>query len=268
MLPLRRDPALATASELKFRNHYVTPIKLILFTLLALFLAAFLLVRRARAAIAIGAALLFWLLAAGWLAAPLMAQVQPPDATGTHGSPAFAPRTAIILLGGGTEYDQHNLLIPKRDARERIARTAQLYGQCKVAAAQCTVIVSGGNPQRHTATEADTYLPWLLREGVARGDIVLENRSLNTYQNARYVAAILPHGYYDSLILVTSAYQMPRALLDFHVFGLAPQPVIANTRHARRGVLPRYENLAGAELALHELIGIAQFHVYRALGWF
>jgi hypothetical protein len=23
-----------------------------------------------------------------------------------------------------------------------------------------------------------------------------------------------------------------------------------------------------AEIALHELIGIAQFHVYRAIGWF
>jgi uncharacterized SAM-binding protein YcdF (DUF218 family) len=241
---------------------------LILFTLLALFLAAFLLIRRARAAIAISAALLFWLLAAGWLAAPLLTRAQPPDAPGTGPGTAFAARTAIILLGGGTEYNDDDLLIPKRDARKRIARTAQLYAQCRRVAAECTVIVSGGNPQRHTATEADTYLPWLLREHVARSDIILENRSLNTYENARNVAAILPHAYYDSLILVTSAYHMPRALLDFHVFGLAPQPAIANTRHAQRGVLPRYENLVGAELALHELIGIAQFRVYRALGWF
>jgi uncharacterized SAM-binding protein YcdF (DUF218 family) len=268
MLPLRRDPALATASEPRFRNHYVTPIKLILFTLLALFLAAFLLMRRARTAIAIGAVLLFWLLAAGWLAAPLLARTQPPRATGSGFEVAFAPRTAIILLGGGTEYDDDGTLIPKRDARARIDKSAQLYAQCKRSGAMCTVIVSGGNPQRHEATEADTYLPWLLAERVARTDVVLENRSLNTYENARNVAAILPHGYYDSLILVTSAYHMPRSLLDFHLFGLAPQPAIANTRHARRGVLPRLENLAGAELALHELIGIAQFHVYRALGWF
>jgi uncharacterized SAM-binding protein YcdF (DUF218 family) len=243
---------------------------LILFTLLALFFAAFVLMRRARVAVAIGAIALFWLLSAGWLAAPLLMKAQPAD--GLSGMPAaaarIAPHTAIILLGGGTEYDEDGTLIPKRDVRTRIAKSAELYAQCKRVAPVCDVIVSGGNPQRHDATEADTYLPWLLREHVARPDIILENRSLNTYENARNVAAILPHGYYDSLILVTSAYHMPRALLDFHLFGITPQPVISNARHARRGLLPRYENLVAAELALHELVGIAQFRVYRAFGWF
>jgi uncharacterized SAM-binding protein YcdF (DUF218 family) len=103
---------------------------------------------------------------------------------------------------------------------------------------------------------------------VPRADIVLENSSLTTYENARNVSAILEGSRYDSLILVTSAYQMPRALLDFHRFGLAPQPMISNARRARLGVLPRYDNLVNAEIALHELIGIAQFHVYRAIGWF
>ena len=73
---------------------------------------------------------------------------------------------------------------------------------------------------------------------------------------------------YDSLILVTSAYQMPRALLDFHRFGLTPQPLISSALRTNPGVLPRYDNLVNAEIALHELIGIAQFHVYRAIGWF
>jgi uncharacterized SAM-binding protein YcdF (DUF218 family) len=242
---------------------------LILFILLVLFFAAFLLIRRARVAIAASALALFWLIAAGWLTAPLLASTQPASAYNTELPPsAFAARTAIILLGGGTEYAKDGALIPKRDALARIEKSAALYAQCTRTATVCDVIVSGGNPQHHNATEADTYLPWLLREHVPRAHISLENRSLNTYENARNVAAILPHGYYGSLILVTSAYHMPRALLDFHRFGMLPQPVASNTRHARRGVLPRYENLVSAELALHELIGIAQFHLYRALGWF
>jgi len=47
-----------------------------------------------------------------------------------------------------------------------------------------------------------------------------------------------------------------------------PQPLISSARHARLGVLPRYINLLNAEIALHELLGIAQFHLYRAIGWF
>ena len=73
----------------------------------------------------------------------------------------------------------------------RIYASADSYAACKRAAETCEVIVSGGNPQRHPATEADTYLPYLLREQVPRADIVLENTSLTTYENARNVSTIL-----------------------------------------------------------------------------
>jgi Uncharacterized conserved protein len=238
---------------------------LILFTLLALFFAAIVLWKRARRPLAIVTIALFWLLAAGWLTAPLLELAQPYRQSDTPAS--FAPRTAIIMLGGGTVYDD-NILVPPPDVLARIAVSAENYAACKRTAATCQVIVSGGNPQRRAATEADTYLPYLLRKQVPRTDIVLENSSRTTYENARNVSAILERSRYDSLILVTSAYQMPRALLDFHRFGLAPQPLISSARRARLGILPRYDNLVSAEIALHELIGIAQFHVYRAIGWF
>ncbi len=262
MQPLRRDSKPVDLS----RKSYVTPFKLILFTLLALFFAAIVLWKRARRPLAVGAIAVFWLLAAGWLTAPLLDLAQPREQTAMP--VRFGPRTAIILLGGGTRYDHDHVLVPPRDVLARIAVSAQNYAACKRSAAICQVIVSGGNPQRHSAAEADTYLPYLLRDQVPRADIVLENTSRTTYENARNVSAILNRSPYDTLILVTSAYHMPRALLDFRRFGLEPQPMISNTRHAQLGVLPRYDNLVSAETALHELIGIAQFYVYRAIGWF
>jgi uncharacterized SAM-binding protein YcdF (DUF218 family) len=262
MQPLRRDSRLVDLS----RKTYVTPFKLILFTLLALFFAAIVRWKRARRPLVLFTLVLFWLLAAGWLTAPLLDLVQPREPG--PASATFAPRTAIILLGGGTVYDGDNMLVPPRDVLARIKMSADNYAACKRTAATCQVIVSGGNPQRHDATEADTYLPYLLRQRVPRADIVLENTSRTTYENARNVSAILAQSRYDALILVTSAYQMRRALLDFRSFGVAPQPLISSARHARLGVLPRYDNLVAAEIALHELVGIAQFHVYRAIGWF
>ena len=262
MQPQRRDSKPVDLS----RKTYVTPFKLILFTLLALFFAAIVLWKRARRPLALCAVALFWLLAAGWLTAPLLDLAQLRQQSAVRA--AFAPRTAIILLGGGTIYNDDHVLVPPRDVLTRIEVSAQNYAACKRTAVTCQVIVSGGNPQRHRATEADTYLPYLLRQQVPRADIVLENSSRTTYENARNVSAIVGQSRYDALILVTSAYQMRRALLDFHRFGVAPQPLISNTLHARLGVLPRYDNLVNAELALHELIGVAQFHVYRAIGWF
>ncbi|MDE1184610.1 YdcF family protein [Paraburkholderia sp.] len=239
---------------------------MILFTLLVLFFAAILLWKRARVPLAIAAALLFWLIGAGWLSAPLLhwAQDNRTNGEATH----FAARTAIVVLGGGTEYDDDDHLIPKHDALTRVKVAATTYADCRKTGATCTVILSGGNPQHHEAAEADVYLPYLLERGVPRTDAIVENRSLTTYENARYVAGIVNHNGYDALIVITSAYHMPRALLDFHRFAMSPQPLISNTRHVRVGFLPRIDNWISAETALHELIGIAQFHVYRAIGRF
>jgi uncharacterized SAM-binding protein YcdF (DUF218 family) len=233
---------------------------------LALFFAAIVLTRRARVPLALAALVLFWLLAAGWLSAPLLAWAQ--WGTQSVAPPTYAARTVIVMLGGGTDYDDSHKLVPKHDALVRIATSAGIYSACKRTGARCDVVISGGNPQHHEASEADNYLPYLLQKQVPRTDIMLENRSRTTYENARNVAALLQGTRYDALILITSAYQMPRALLDFHRFGLTPEPVISNTRHVRVGVLPRYDNLETADTALHELIGIAQFHVYRLMGWF
>lgn len=181
-------------------------------------------------------------------------------------------RTTIVMLGGGTEHDDDDRLVPKHDVYARLATAAALYAQCGREHVRCRVIVSGGNPQHHEATEADTYAPYLLRAHVAPSDLVLENQSLTTWQNARNVARVMdsqrgdPHS--ETLLLVTSAYHMRRAMLDFRRFGLDPVPVVSSVRHAQRGWLPRLHNLTAAETALHELIGTAQFYVYRMFGWF
>jgi uncharacterized SAM-binding protein YcdF (DUF218 family) len=256
-------------------NPYITANKLLLSTLFALFVTAFMLWRSARRRIAVTAAVLFWLLASGWLTQALLDSAQPAiyrtpydPATARVTFAAAGAGTIIVMLGSGTEFNDDRVLVPKRDAMARIVTVSKLYRRCHIDGASCRVIVSGGNPQRHPASEADTYLPYLLALGVKRQDIVLENTSLTTYQNARNVAAILQQQRYDSLIVVTSAYQMPRAMLDFHRFGYAPSPVVSNVRYAKCGWLPRLSNLVAAETALHELVGIAQFHVYRRIGWF
>ena len=68
MQPLRRDSKPIDLS----RMSYVTPFKLILFTLLALFFAAILLTRRARVPLALAVMALFWLFAAGWWSVALI----------------------------------------------------------------------------------------------------------------------------------------------------------------------------------------------------
>jgi uncharacterized SAM-binding protein YcdF (DUF218 family) len=239
---------------------------LILFDSFALLFLAFMLCRKRRRTIAIAAAALFWLLSTGWLAAPLIAWSQAGVTPVEH--PDMRGQTALILLGAGTRRADDGRLVPPPDGFARIRKTAELYRICTHSAERCTVIVSGGDPQRHGATEAQIYAPHLVAAGVAQDDLILETQIRTTYENAKLTAPILRSRHDNTQILVTSSYQMRRALLDFRRFGIDPQPVFANHPDARIGLLPRWRNLVAAEQALHELIGIAQFHVYRRLGWF
>lgn len=245
------------------RKPYVTPIKLVLFTLLLLFFALFALWRRKRAVIAIICCIVFWALGAGWLSRPALDFVQRGYEQVL--APAFAPRTTIVLLGGGTDRHGDSRLVPKRDSILRIRVTAELYRACRDSGAACRVIVSGGDPQHHGEAEADNYAPYLLARGVNGADLTRENQSLNTYQNARNVAAILRPEHDETLIVVTSSYHMQRAMLAFEAFGLTPQPVVSNVRFARATFFPTIEGFVTAEIAWHELVGIARFHVYRRL---
>lgn len=237
------------------------------------FIALLVLWRSARAAIAVIFGVVFWLLAAGWLTGVLLDLAQPAmyrtpyDPAKALPAP-FGARTGIVVLGGGTRTRGDGVLVPKRDVYARLAAAASIYRQCKQAGGVCRVIVSGGNPQHHAATEADTYVPWLLRDGVAPDDLVLDNTSLTTWENARNVMQLQHARPDDVLFLVTSAYHMPRAMLDFRRFGANPVPVVSGMRHAQTGWRPRLANLCSAQVALHELIGIVQFRAYRMMGWF
>jgi len=229
---------------------------------LLLFFALFALWRRRRAQIAIVVAALAWAIGAGWLATPLLDLAQ-------HGyrqtdMPAFAPNTTIVLMGGGTDRSGPEL-VPKHNAIRRIAAVATLYRQCRQTGASCKVILSGGDPQRHGQAEADNYAPYVLAEGIAPGDLVRENQSLNTYENARNVAAILGAAHDNRLIVVTSAYHMRRSMRAFEAFGYTPAPYVSDVRSYRATFFPRIRGFTNSELAMHELVGLARFDVYRWL---
>jgi len=200
----------------------------------------------------------------GWLLNNLQAgyganlQVQP------------ARRTAIVLLGNGTEQvgsPQAHAVEVGAFAYGRIVAALQLYLACKRSNPTCFILVSGGDAQHHGASEAAVYGARLKQLGVAPDDLVLEERSLNTFQNAQYTAALLKTRPAEQLLLVTSGVHVRRALLYFAHFGLHPQPVRADFMSAMPSPLPLSYNFLVADLALHEYEGVARYHLYQFMGW-
>ncbi|WP_244158434.1 YdcF family protein [Caballeronia fortuita] len=205
----------------------------------------------------------FWMLGS-WLPNPLIRLAN--DRYASMEDPHFASRMAIIVLGGGTWYDRQRRLVPKGDAMTRIDLAASLYKRCVEMEKACFVVMTGGNPQHHEQSEADVYGKLLLDAGVKRSDLILENESLDTYENARNTEKLLRSREYDTSVLITSSLHMRRAMLAFEAFGLHPQPAVAYVRPQLTWWRPHRKGWFDSNSALHELVGIARFYAWRWIG--
>ena len=110
------------------------------------------------------------------------------------------------------------------------------------------------------------YARWLGELGVPEADLVLECDSVNTWQNARCVAGLLPAWAPDRVVLVSSGLHVRRAMLYLRHFGIDAVPRRADVALARRAWLPLAFNFLMADLAVHECLGIARYRILRALG--
>jgi len=245
------------------KTYTLPQTKLILKLLLVLFVALWVIWRGRRLAVLLGGFVFFWALTAGWFSAPLLYLAQLGYERPVE--PTFGPRTTLVLLGGGTEFNANKRLVPKGDSSIVIEATATLYHECQRAGDVCHVIVSGGNPQHHPMAEADNYAPYLLARGIDASDLTLEDQSRNTYENARNVAKILQPEPKSSVVVITPSYHMRRSILAFQAFNLDPQAYASNAREPHTRLYPHFEGFIDANTALHELIGTARFYVYRLL---
>ncbi|MEO0949213.1 MAG: YdcF family protein [Cyanobacteria bacterium J06641_5] len=179
---------------------------------------------------------------------------------------------AIVLLGGSTE----RALPPRpsvdlREEADRILHAAELY----LAGKAPVLLVSGGNGDRLPPPEAENVMALLVRLGVPLEAIVLEPRSVNTYENARFSKEILERLGSKQVLVVTSAVHMPRSMAIFRKQGIeaiaaptdyqsteapGPPPVYARITTW----LPDAQNLAHTSRALREYIGLV---IYRLRGW-
>ncbi len=180
----------------------------------------------------------------------------------------WAPRNAIVLLGAGTVRATPDApLAPELFAYGRIVQAAMLYRDCAASGQQCRLLVSGGDSQHHGAAEALVYAGVLRRLGVPADGLLLESRSMNTWQNAQFSRPLLQAYAPQKLLLVTSGIHLRRSLLDFAHFGMRPTPMRGDDLEAPLSALPLSWNIALCDLALHEYMGIARYHVYNAMGW-
>lgn len=202
----------------------------------------------------------------GLLATWLLTPLQAPYAT--RPKVTWAARNAIVILGVGTSrVAATGEVVPMVFAGNRLIEGYVLYRECKQSGGECKLIVSGGDPFRNGVPEAKAYGERLLSMGVDHSDLMLETRSMNTWQNAQFVQPMLKAYEPQRVVLVTAAVHMRRSQKFFQHFGIDALPVRGEYAQARLTWFPNGWNVALTEAALHEYVGVLTYYMYNAMGW-
>ncbi len=245
----------------KLLHFLITPLYwIIILAILLLFFKSSILKKRIKFLIII----ILLLFTNPWIYRSLVQQWQTPQTVIKEGK----QYSVGILLGGFTMYDRFDTGYFGNNA-DRFIQTANLYHTGKIK----KILMTGGVGKllQNEPTEAAFVKKELLRNGILAEDIIIEDRSRNTYENAIFSKRIV-----DSLrldppyALVTSALHMPRSLTVFQKAGfqsIDPIPCDYKVIKGRFSILdlivPDIRLLYDWQYFLHELVGLV---IYRITG--
>lgn len=136
--------------------------------------------------------------------------------------PAQPHGDVILMLGGGATLgtpDMNGRGQLSGDAANRLLTTYRLYK-----ATHLPVLLSGGKVYPDSGVEARIGRRQLIALGVPPNKILIEDKSITTRTNAINSKKIIDAHHLKQPILVTSAFHMPRAVLNFDKVGIHVQP--------------------------------------------
>jgi uncharacterized SAM-binding protein YcdF (DUF218 family) len=160
----------------------------------------------------------------------------------------------IVVLGGGHFLDRQ--LPPNTELSEmtlaRLIEALRLKKQLPAA----KVILSGGFG-RDGLTHAQVMADTAVELGFAREDLVLEQRTFDTAEEARFISTLVGA---DPFILVSSASHLPRAVALFRKQGRDPLPsptgfTTIDSPEDMGDLFPTASSIRKTERAWHEYIG-------------
>jgi uncharacterized SAM-binding protein YcdF (DUF218 family) len=173
---------------------------------------------------------------------------------------------AIVVLGGGID--------PPDATRLRAEMNADTLFRCLHAAAvyhggkPCPVVVCGGRiaPGPSTPPLAHLMRGFLRDQGLSDADLIAEDRSRTTHENAVECRKLLDERGIDKVVLVTDAAHMFRALRSFRKQGIAVVPsachhLATEFEWTVGDFLPSASAVQNHQRTLHEWIGFAWYWV-------
>ena len=180
-------------------------------------------------------------------------------------------RTAVVLLGSGSyryrDWDDGQVASVDDIGHSRVLEAARVF---RLANADYA-ISSGGllDARDRNVTSGSAMADLLVRLGVPRGRVRVEDESGTTHDEAVLVSRMLAAQPVDHVILVTSAVHMRRSVGTFRAAGVRVIPAPAREPQTVdtwwENLVPTDKGLDEAGMVAHELAGIL---VYQWRGWY
>lgn len=156
----------------------------------------------------------------------------------------------IVVLSGGSKAD--------------VLRSSEVLRISTLKEHSPTLIISGTesiDPDRENLSAVESFF---INRGIPADNIHIEDKSQNTRENAQNVVETVED---EDFFLVTSAYHMKRALMEFEKLGANPIPAPTDFRKRRDSYrfgdyIPNSENLRKSDLAFHEHFGILYYIIF------
>ena len=187
--------------------------------------------------------------------------------------PELSEVNGIIVLGGGEDLriSKYRGRMEFNEGGDRFAAAIALSRRFPNAQLMFTggsgALRDVGGVEQSEASITSFTEQFFIDQGIPKSRLILENRSRNTTENARYSYSVAKPKPEETWVLVTSAFHMPRAMRSFHSAGwenLIAWPVDYRTASFVDGIgwnLNR--NLKILNTAVREYIGQMS---YRLLG--
>lgn len=123
-----------------------------------------------------------------------------------------------VVLSGMAEYNNDLDRLSIRRGSDRIWWAMQLYKKGKIN----KILISGksGYVFNNGLKESEQFKENLINLGIPAEDIITENQSVNTYENAKFSAEIINEMNFGSVLLITSGLHMKRSIACFQKQGV------------------------------------------------
>lgn len=176
-----------------------------------------------------------------------------------------------IVLGGMFEFDNDTERLSIRRGGDRIWQGIDLYKRGKID----KLLLSGDNGyvSDRGLHESKQLKEVLVRWGIPEQDIIIEDKSKNTAQNAEETVHLLNKSYphFSSFLLITSAKHMKRAQACFEKKGLSVTPFSTDpfvgperSYHWDEFIIPNGSNFSDWFSLNKEILG---YVVYDIMGY-